>query len=229
MKHIIKKHGYGMIAAAIATDSYRRTVMNDDTNKKLDLIQKEMKLFEEQTKLAKDDAELKLLNEVHEKARDLAVRSRHMDAVEEHKAALEALSADPNSVYNKAELERTRAKLVKAYEECTELTQSNFFDYIESFYNIYVEFIDSLNGDKIICVVNIIMGSMTLTSFITILSTLLSDNLINQITFLERYPKILAILKLRSGIKKGFIIVNLSVHFAIILWALSLNIYMLFL
>ena len=59
---------------------------------------------------------------------------------------------------------------------------------------------------------NIIIGGLTLSSFVSVLSIMLSENIINRIKFLDRFPKILAILKLRNNINKGIAKVYLIIH-----------------
>lgn len=88
---------------------------------------------------------------------------------------------------------------------------------------------DSLTPDKIVCVFNIIIGCLTLSSFVSILSIMLSDNVINRIKFLERFPRILAILKIRNNINKQTAKIYLFVHLVLILWCIVGNTYMLFL
>ena len=48
----------------------------------------------------------------------------------------------------------------------------------------------------------IIIGGLTLSSFVSILSIMLSENIINKIKLLDRFPRILAILKIRNNINK---------------------------
>lgn len=85
-----------------------------------------------------------------------------------------------------------------------ELHFASFFEEFKSLYNNYTEYMDSLTPDKIVCIFNLIIGGLTLSSFFTILSIsiILSDNIINKIKFLERYPRILELLRVRNYINK---------------------------
>jgi len=114
-------------------------------------------------------------------------------------------------------------------DEVKELKESSIFEYFNSLYNQYIEYLDTLTPDKIVCVFNIIIGGLTLSSFVSVLSIMLSDNVINRIKFLDRFPKILAILKLRNKINKGIAKVYLIIHLVLILGGILSNIYMLFL
>lgn len=88
---------------------------------------------------------------------------------------------------------------------------------------------ETLTPDKIVCVFNIIIGCLTLSSFVSILSIMLSENIINRIKFLERYPRILELLRLRNTINKKIAKIYLIIHLVLILWSLLGNTYMLFL
>jgi hypothetical protein len=120
-------------------------------------------------------------------------------------------------------------KLDEAFNENKNIKESSFFEYLESFYNTYVDYLDTLTPDKIVCVVNIILGSLTLSSFLSILSIMLSEKIINKITFLDRFPRILAILNLRNNINKKIAKLYLLIHLILIIWALLCNLYMLIL
>ena len=60
-----------------------------------------------------------------------------------------------------------------------------------SLYNNYNEYLDNLTLDKIVCLFNIIIDGLILSSFLSVLSIMLSENIINKIVFLEKYPRIL--------------------------------------
>lgn len=91
----------------------------------------------------------------------------------------------------------------QSYEEIKELKELSLFEYFNSLYNNYTEYLDTLTPDKIVCVFNIIIGGLTLSSVVSILSLMLSENIINKIKFLDRFPRILAILKIRNNINKN--------------------------
>jgi hypothetical protein len=57
---------------------------------------------------------------------------------------------------------------------------------------------------------------------------MLSENIINKIKLLDRFPRILAILKIRNNINKKIAKLYLFMHLFILLGILS-NVYMLFL
>ena len=79
--------------------------------------------------------------------------------------------------------------------------------FIGEFYDKYLEFLSELGPDKIVCVFNIVTGSITLSSFLTVLSIMLSENIIN----------------------KKFIKFHLTMHFLFISATILGNIYMFFL
>jgi hypothetical protein len=101
-------------------------------------------------------------------------------------------------------------------------------DILTSLYNKYGEFLDTLTPDKIVCLFNIIIDALVLSSFISVLSIMLSENIINKIGFLEKYPRIIKLLKLRNNINKKISKIYLFIHFCMILFGILGNIWMFF-
>jgi hypothetical protein len=85
-----------------------------------------------------------------------------------------------------------------------------------------------VSPDKIVCIFNIITFSLVFSSFLTVISILLSDKVLNQFTFLEKYPRVLYFLKLRNSINRKIALIYLIVHLILILFGLIGNIYMFF-
>ncbi len=85
---------------------------------------------------------------------------------------------------------------------------------------------DSLSADKIVCVFNIIIDGLILSSFLSVLIIMLSENFINKISFLEKYPRLLQLLKLRNNINKKISKLYLIMHLISILAGILGNIYM---
>ena len=108
-----------------------------------------------------------------------------------------------------------KIKLDETYDKLKEL-KSSLNEYFNSYYN-YTYYFDSLTPDKICCLFNIIVGGLTLSSFFTIISVMLSENIINKIKILDRFPRILAILRLRTYINKKTIKIYLFLHLVLIL------------
>lgn len=215
-KDLVKKHGYGLFLSAIAFDGYRRTVAIDNTNKKLAEIKAEAEALKAAADKNAQEEYTKNCLESSEKTTTKAVIGRHHEAADVHQSAAEAYSKTPTE-YRKSEVDRAKEKLDKAYEEVKELKESSFFEYFNSFYNNYNDYLDSLTPDKIVCVFNIIIGCLTLSSFISILSIMLSENIINRFKYLERFPRILKILKIRNNINKQVAKIYLFLHLALIL------------
>lgn len=122
-----------------------------------------------------------------------------------------------------------KKKFDKCYDEVKELKESSILEYLNSLYNKYSAYLETLSPDKIVCVFNIIIGWLILSSFVSILSIMLSENIINKIKFLDRFPRILAILKIRNNINKKIAKLYLFIHLVLILWSILSNTYMLFL
>jgi hypothetical protein len=213
---LVKKHGFGMVMIAIAFYGYRRTVAIDTTNQKLETIRAEAAAAKAAAEKATQGEYTKNIAEASEKAKTSAVIGRHHEAADEQLSADEAYSKNPTE-YRKSEVDRAKQKLDNSYEEVKELKESSFFEYFNSFYNNYNDYLDSLTPDKIVCVFNIIIGCLTLSSFISILSIMLSENIINRIKYLDRFPRILKILKIRNNINKQIAKIYLFLHLALIL------------
>jgi hypothetical protein len=117
--------------------------------------------------------------------------------------------------------EKSWEKAMQMYEhfkqEIEEIRESNIRDIPETAYNKYAEFLDSLTPDKIVCVFNILVGAMTLSSFFTVVSLMLTENFINRIRFLDKYPRILQILRFRNTINRKISKFYLFWHFIVIL------------
>lgn len=101
--------------------------------------------------------------------------------------------------------------------------------FFTSIYENYVDYLDELSPDKLVCIFNIIMFSSLFSSFFSVLSILLSENIINRITWLEKYPKILYLLKIRNKLNKKIIKAYVLTHLFFILLGLIGNLYMFFL
>ena len=96
-------------------------------------------------------------------------------------------------------MDEVKKKLDKAYEE---ISKKNIGEFITDLYNKYNEYLDSLTPDKIVCLFNIILDGLIFSSFLSILSIMLSENIINKIKFLENYPKLFKLLQLRNNLNK---------------------------
>src|ERR1700726_3222172 len=105
-------------------------------------------------------------------------------------------------------------------------TKLDISELLTSLYNNYSEFLDTFSSDKIVCLFNLIIDGLMLSSFLSVLSVMLSENIINKIVFLDKYPKILKLLKLRNNINKKVSKIYLLMHFIIIIIGILGNIYM---
>lgn len=217
-KDLVKKYGLGMILGAATLDGYRRQVINDRKNNILEEIQKHRESHSETIKAEYD----KIIEDNFKNTKTKATLSRYQEAADEHKKAVDKYKANP-SEYNQNEEIKAHKKLNDSYQEFTKLDISDFFI---SIYNKYSEFLDSLSADKIVCLFNIIIDGLILSSFISVLSILLSENIINKIVFLEKYPRILKLLRLRNVINKKVSKFYLLMHFILIISGILGNIYM---
>jgi len=220
-KDLVKRHGLGMVLAAATLDGYRRQYLNDKADNMLELIKKERESKTEDIKAGYD----KILEENIKNTKTQAALSRYQEAADEHQKAVERYNADP-SEYNKNEQIKSRTKLNEFYDEIKNL---NISDYFISLYDKYSEFLDSLSADKIVCLFNLIIDGLILSSFVSVLSIMLSENIINQMVFLEKYPRLLKLLRLRNVINKKVSKFYLLMHFIIIISGILGNIYMFFL
>jgi ABC-type antimicrobial peptide transport system permease subunit len=219
-KDLVKKYGLGLIVSAATLDGYRRQLVNDRRNNILDEIQKQRNSLSEDTKAAYD----KIIEESFNNTKNKGAILRYNEAADEHKKAVDNYNASPTE-YNNNEVINANNKLNDSFDEIQKLDISEF---LTSVYNKYGEFLDSLTPDKIVCLFNIIIDALVLSSFLSVLSIMLSDNIINKIGFLEKYPRILNLLKLRNNINKKVSKIYLLMHFFIILFGILGNIWMFF-
>jgi hypothetical protein len=219
-KDFFKRYGIGLILGAATLDGYRRQVLKDRHNNILRTIQEERESLTEASKIEADKA----VASAWEKIQNKAAIGRVQEAADEHKAAVYKVNIDPSD-YNKNELAKATKKLDDCYDEIRKLDISEYFI---SLYNNYIEYLGSLTPDKIVCLFNLIFDGFLLSSFFTVLSIMLSENIINKIVFLEKYPRILKLLKLRNNINKKISKYYLFMHFIFIMLAILGNIYMFF-
>jgi len=158
LTELIKKHGFALVIGAITLDGYRRTVANDRTNNTLEKIRKESEEAQKAHDEAAREEYLKDITERSEKANECAVLCRYKEAVNEHHKSTADYHANSTSEYRKNEMDRAKKKLDVAFDEFKDLKELSIFEYFNSFYNNYTEFLDTLPPDKIACVFNIIMG-----------------------------------------------------------------------
>lgn len=217
---LVKKYGLGMMLGAATLDGYRRQVLNDKSNNMLEVIKKEREANTETIKVEYD----RLIEDKINVTQTKAAIIRYQEAADEHQKAVNKYNADPSD-YHKNEQIKARTKLKESFDEIGQLDIS---DYFISLYDKYSEFLDSLTADKIVCLFNIIMGGLILSSFVSVLSIMLSENIINQMVFLEKYPRLLKLLKLRNVINKKVSKFYLLMHFIIIISGILGNIYMFF-
>jgi hypothetical protein len=153
-----------------------------------------------------------------------ATMLRYKEAADEYKKDADKFKAD-STEFNKNEMDSSHKKLEASFDEISKLDISEF---LTSLYNKYSEFLDSLSPDKIVCIFNVIIDGLMLSSFLSVLTLMLSENIINNIGFLDKYPKILKLLKLRNNINKKVSKIYLLMHFIIIITGILGNIFMFF-
>jgi hypothetical protein len=219
-KELVKKYGLGLILGAATMDGYRRQIVNDRKNNILEEIKKERNSLSEDTKAAYD----KIIEESFNNTKNKAAILRYNEAADEHKKAVDKYNANPTE-YNNNKIINANTKLNLSFDEIKKLDISEF---LTSLYNKYGEYLDSLTPDKIVCMFNIIIDALVLSSFLSVLSIMLSENIINKIVFLEKYPRILSLLKLRNNINKKVSKIYLLMHLIIIIFGILGNIFMFF-
>jgi hypothetical protein len=219
-KDLIKKYGLSIILGAATLDGYRIHIINDRNNNILEVIKTKRNSFSEEGKVEYD----KVIEEMFNNTKNKAAMGRYNEAVDEHKKAVEKYNVLPSD-YNKNEMTTFHKKLEDSFDEIKKLDISEI---LTSLYNKYNDFLDTLSPDKIVCLFNIIIDGLMLSSFLSVLSIMLSENIINKIGFLEKYPRILKLIKLRNNINKKVSKIYLLMHLIIIIFGILGNIYMFF-
>lgn len=193
-KELVKKYGIGIVLGAATLDGYRRAVINDRNNNVLN------KIIEEQSKLQESErlAYQQRIEEQAAEAQNKATLDRFKTAADDHQKSTNDYDSNPNSI-NLAKMEEAKKKLDKSYEE---ISKNNIGEIFTNLYNKYNEYLDNLTPDKIVCLFNMILDGLIFTSFLSVLSIMLSENIINRLKFLENYPKLFKLLQLRNNINK---------------------------
>jgi predicted PurR-regulated permease PerM len=217
---LVKRYGIGIVLGAATLDGYRRQLMNERANNILEVIQKERNSLSEERQKVYDT----VIENVSKETRNKAVIGRYKEVADELQKSIDKYEENPTD-YNKNEKNRLIKKLDDSYNEIQKLDISEIFI---SLYNKYIEYLLSLSSDKIVCLFNIIIDGLLLSSFISVLSLMLSENIINKISFLDKYPRILNLLKLRNNINKQISKFYLFMHLTIIVIGIISNIFMFF-
>jgi hypothetical protein len=214
-KNLVKKYGLSLILCAATLDGYISQIINERKNNILERIQKE------QNSLSEDRKVESVVEEIYTKNK--AAIGRYTEAADEHQKAVDKYNADPS---DNNEIIRSHKNLDDSFDEIQKLDMTKM---LTSLYNKYGEYLDSLTPDKIVCLFNIIIEGLILSSFFSVLTIMLSENIINKIGFLEKYPRILKLIQLRNNINKKISKIYLFIHFILIIIGILANIYMFFL
>lgn len=220
IKDLIKKYGLGFVMGAATFDGYKKQVVSDRKNNILDKNAEERYSLPEGERLLYDNK----INEEINKSNNQAAFGRYTESADDHKKYFDRYNSDLSEI-NKTQMDNAKKKLDSAYAEISKLDITEIFS---SLYNKYSEYLDSLTPDKIVCLFNIIIDGLIFSSFVSVLSIMLSENIINKISFLEKYPRILKILKLRNTINKKVSKFYLLMHLIIIILGFLANIVMFF-
>jgi hypothetical protein len=212
LKEFIFKKGAGIFLVAVMLDSYRRQVLSDRIQVQLDEVRVKYETLAEKEKS-------RILTEV-EYYKNKETMNATVDTL---KQDIDDYSSVAKQGGNQSDLDRTSEKVNESIAVVKKLDLS---DYLNDLYTKYIEFLANLSPDKIVCIFNIILDGVILSSFLSVLSILLSEKIINQITILKDYPKILNFLKLKNNISKKISKIYLLMHLLTILFGLLANVYM---
>nr|AFP72254.1 liner plasmid accessory protein [Agaricus bisporus var. bisporus H97] len=188
----------------MTADGYRRQVLYDIANKEKLILNLEVKPSNENS-ILEFSKEYKILtsDEMRKQQENLKTYLKDTYNLTFESLALEADKQQNFIEENKIETEKANIQKVESIQkELDNIMKSDIGDVFWVAYNKYSDFLDTLRPDKIVCVFNIFILSMTLSSFFSVLSIMLSENIINRISFLDKYPRILKLLKLRNNINR---------------------------
>ncbi len=196
---LLKKHGLGVFMMSISLDAYRRQLADDSKIKVIRTYEAE----KEALLAAASEQEKQLF----EQEMLLASKNVKLDVV--------------GNSYQEAATNYSKAvkELDEALDEMSKSKQ-DISDMFMNMYNNYVGFLDGLTPDKIVCFFNIIAYGLILSSFFTVISVMLSDVVLDRITFLYKYPKLLSILRFRNKINKKVGRLYLLIHVLFIIFML---------
>jgi hypothetical protein len=160
--------------------------------------------------------------EVEAKKTNLDLKVENLDkSSKEYDKCVEAYTKEPSD-YNKMMLDKSKQKF---QEDMEDIKNSSLFYSFESIYESYINYLSSLTPDKIVALFNIIMNGLIFSSFFSIFTIMLSEQIINKFTFLEKYPKILKLLRFRNYLNKKINKIYLIMHLLLIIISILGNIY----
>jgi hypothetical protein len=215
IKDLIIKNGIGIVGL-VGTGWGLKIAL--DKRKKADLLSKVQNVKVElgKTREQMPDDQLEIIKQ---NTKDQIKALNLKEAAEEQKAALDYYNANSSNSIANDKLILANEKLSKAVDE---ILNKDIGSFITDLFNKYQEYLLTLTPDKILAIYNIILNGMLFSSFISVLSIMLSENVINRMTFLVKYPRILKLLKLRNNINRKVSLIFLAFHlFLIVIGVLS--------
>jgi hypothetical protein len=218
IKDLIIAQGIGSVGLYLTYKGYKLSKEQANINEIIKQARVEQAMAGED-KLKAFDAKMEAIKA---NENNVAKAGRFNKAPQEHQDALDKYKANMTDI-NKQLLLTTQEKLKKAFDD---ISTKNIGSFLTDLYNNFERYLETLSPDKIVSIFNIILNGMLLTSFISVLSILLSDSILNKLTFLEKWPRVLKILRFRNSLNRKVNVVILAIHFLIISTGFILNVLM---
>jgi hypothetical protein len=144
-----------------------------------------------------------------------------------HKSEEAKYEQNPDSCYYKSDYTKVENFQMEAEDKLLKnISKLDLSANFTKIYDSYLDFLSTLSPDQIVMLFNIIIGSVAISSYISVFSVLLSEKIINRMHFLEKYPRILKILQFRNNLNKKVNKITLIFHLFILLLGIAGNIFM---
>jgi hypothetical protein len=130
-----------------------------------------------------------------------------------------------NSELNK--LEETKNSSIKELQDI--INKSDISSYISDFLDNFRKFVDLLNLEQLVALINIFGYCMILFTLFSITTVLIGDYLIDKFKLEIRYPKLAKLIRIKQTLNKHSLFFNITMFYVIVIGFIFMNIYMLLL
>jgi len=134
-----------------------------------------------------------------------------------------------NQTYLNSELIKLEETKKSSVNELQNIINSDFSSYISDFLRNFRSFVDLLNLEQLVALVNIIGYTTILFTLFSITSILIGDFLIDKFKLEIRFPKLSKLIRIKQTLNKHSLMFNIVLFYIIVITFIILNIYMILL
>jgi hypothetical protein len=124
-------------------------------------------------------------------------------------------------------LEETKNSSIKELQDI--INNSDISTYISDFLDSYRNFMDLLDSDQLVALINIFGHIMILFTLFSISVVLIGDYLVDNLKLEMRFPKLAKLIRIKQTINKHSLFFNIIIFYIITISFIIINIYMILL